>query len=71
MQQIQDITALAFSEKGSCYEFMNHDIKIFFGDLNFRVNMSYDSIINSIDNMTEENKDEEMHILLNNDQFNQ
>lgn len=60
-----------FSEKGTKYKFINHDVKIFYGDLNFRINLPYFSVVETIDQMNDSNRDESMHMLLNNDQLNQ
>jgi hypothetical protein len=46
-------------------------VKILFGDLNFRINLPYYTVIDEIDGMTHGNKDQVMHNLLNNDQLNQ
>lgn len=62
---------MVFNDKGSHYKFMKHDIKLFFGDLNFRINLSYDAVVSNIESMTHDNYDEQLHILLNNDQLNQ
>jgi len=70
-QQFKDVLVNSFSDKGSKYKFMLHDIKLFFGDLNFRINLPYKSVINTIENMTDSNYDEKLGILLNNDQLNQ
>ena len=69
MQQIKDIVSQTFAEKGSKYKFINHDVKIFFGDLNFRINLPYYSVITTIDNMTDSNREEQLELLLNNDQL--
>lgn len=67
---MRDIVTNAFSDKGSQYNFMKHDIKIFFGDMNFRINLPYSSVISSIDSMTHDNYDKKLNILLNHDQLN-
>ena len=71
MQQMKDVLSSGFSEKGFTYKFLNHDVKIFFGDLNFRINLGYESVIDTIGSMNSSNRDEKMHLLLNNDQLNQ
>lgn len=71
LQQLKDIVTTSFAEKGAHYKFMKHDVKIFFGDMNFRINLPYSSVISTIDDMTASNRDESMSLLLNNDQLNQ
>lgn len=71
MQQFKTILTEGFSDKGEKYKFMNHDIKLFFGDLNFRVGLTYEAVISTIDQMTHENFDDTLFVLLNNDQLNQ
>lgn len=71
MQQLKDVITNGFSEKGAHYKFMKHDVKLFFGDLNFRINLSYDAVISNIDSMTRDNYKEKLFALLNNDQLNQ
>ena len=71
VQQFKDVITNAFSDKGEHYKFMDHNIKIIYGDLNFRVNLNYYSVLETVDSMTSYNFDEKLNILLNNDQLNQ
>lgn len=71
VQQFKDVITNAFSDKGEHYKFMDHNIKVIYGDLNFRVNLNYYSVLETIDSMTSYNFDEKLNILLNNDQLNQ
>lgn len=70
IQQMRDIVTNGFSDKGSQYSFMKHDIKLFFGDMNFRIDLPYSSVISSIDSMTHDNYDKKLNVLLNHDQLN-
>lgn len=71
MQQIRDILNTGFTDKGTQYKFYKHDVKIFFGDLNFRINLPYYTVMDTIDEMAESNKKANMGVLLSNDQLNQ
>ena len=64
IQQMKDIITNGFSDKGSQYNFMKHDIKLFFGDMNYRIDLSYESVISSIESMTDENFNKKLTALL-------
>lgn len=49
---------------------MKHDIKIFFGDLNFRIDLSYESVLSTINSMTDSNYEDQLHAMLSYDQLN-
>jgi hypothetical protein len=71
MQQLRDILNTGFTDKGAHYKFYKHDVKIFFGDLNFRINLPFHSVLETIEEMNESNKKENMGTLKSNDQLNQ
>lgn len=71
IQQFKDIITSAFSELGTRYKFMKHNVKVFFGDMNFRINLPYHSVITTLGKMDGAMDDESMSLLLNNDQLNQ
>lgn len=75
VQQWKDVITNAFIDNSTQYKFMDHDVKIVFGDLNFRISLGYESVLETIEDINSQasygDTEYDMCVLLNNDQLNQ
>lgn len=69
IKNIFDISQQSFSSVNKEYEFEKHDVKILFGDLNFRIAYPYEATLEFIDSINENNKEEKVKALFELDQL--
>lgn len=70
LKNITNIISEPFNNLDKKYRFLKHDIKLLFGDLNFRVNMEYDEVMKDIDSLPTNEESVIVDKLFGNDQLN-